>query len=451
MLNVWVTILTVSLTTACHSAKSNSDDITTESICEECTDVPDAQIRESEFETTILRGAQLISVRLKTDEHKRVFKELAVSKLIDVWKQTRGKNSHAVFMILPENVKNVHLQLFEAGIQPKIMAPDVQKLIDEENPANTTANTDSFRKGYTLNWDAYHRATVIHDFLDYYAANYASLCTVTTIGNTYEKRPIKLIKISAGGATKRPAIFIDGGIHAREWIASATVSYIVKELVENRTRYSSFADAIDFHIVPLLNVDGYEYTQTKERLWRKNRTKRNTKCVGVDVNRNFGYKWGGAGASTSACSEIFRGPSAFSEPEAIAIRDYIMSFNVGFFNSYLSFHNFGQWILYPWGYAVMVPPDSADLQRVGNSGAAAMKALSQTIYKVGNSAKLLYKSSGVSVDWAKAVPGIKYTYTVELPDKGKYGFLLPASFIKTTGEDVMAMIRVVAEEILKAK
>ncbi|XP_059479900.1 carboxypeptidase B-like [Neocloeon triangulifer] len=450
---LWVAfiLITISLTATGQSEESDSDGTTTESIFEESTKLPDSQIRNLESEPANLRGAQLIRIRLKNDEHKRVFKELAQSKLINIWKHTRGPKSFAIFMVLQENVEKVHLQLFEANIQPKIMAPDVQKLIDEENPANTTIYSDSnsFRAGYTLNWDAYHRASVIHDFLDYYAANYASLCTVKTIGKTFENRPIKLIKISAGGATKRPAIFIDGGIHAREWIAPATVSYIIKELVENRSRYSSFANAIDFHIVPLLNVDGYEYTHTSDRLWRKNRAKTNSKCFGVDVNRNFGYKWGGVGASRSACSEVYRGPSAFSELESKAIQDYIMSFNVGFFNAYFTIHSFGQWILYPWGYAYSLPPDSAVLQQVGDTAAAAIKALSQTSYTVGNSAKLLYRASGCSDDWAKAVPQIKYSYTVELADQGTYGFILPASYIKPTGEDLMALIRVFAEKILQ--
>jgi carboxypeptidase A4 len=115
------------------------------------------------------------------------------------------------------------------------------------------------------------------------------------------------------------------GIHAREWISPASVTYIIKELVENRQN-NLWADKMDFYVVPVLNPDGYEYTHTNDRLWRKNR--RNPQlggCAGTDLNRNFGYKWGGLGSSKNPCAETYAGTAAFSEPESKAIRDYVTS------------------------------------------------------------------------------------------------------------------------------
>lgn len=113
------------------------------------------------------------------------------------------------------------------------------------------------------------------------------------------------------------------GIHAREWISPASVTYIIKELVENRSS-NAWANNIEFNIVPVLNPDGYEFTHTKDRLWRKNR--RNPElgdCSGTDLNRNFDYKWGGGGTSNNPCSEIYKGTSAFSEPESQALKNYL--------------------------------------------------------------------------------------------------------------------------------
>lgn len=117
------------------------------------------------------------------------------------------------------------------------------------------------------------------------------------------------------------------------------------------------------------NPDGYEYTHTVDRLWRKNRggTGRG-RCAGVDLNRNFGYKWGGQGASRQPCSEIFAGTEAFSEPETIAQRDF-MAKTAANFQGFLTFHSYGQYILYPWGYDRVVPPDYKDLDRVGKDAA----------------------------------------------------------------------------------
>lgn len=66
------------------------------------------------------------------------------------------------------------------------------------------------------------------------------------------------IKISKGGENK-PALFIDAGIHAREWIAPTTALYAIQKLVENANNSHIFEN-IDIYVVPVLNPDGYEYT-----------------------------------------------------------------------------------------------------------------------------------------------------------------------------------------------
>jgi carboxypeptidase A4 len=115
------------------------------------------------------------------------------------------------------------------------------------------------------------------------------------------------------------------GIHAREWITPASVTYVIKQLVENR-KNNTWADKVDFYVVPVLNPDGYEYTHTNDRLWRKNRKNPELgDCAGTDLNRNFGYKWGGLGASKDPCDETYAGSAAFSEPESKAIQDYVTS------------------------------------------------------------------------------------------------------------------------------
>lgn len=106
-----------------------------------------------------------------------------------------------------------------------------------------------------------------------------------------------------------------------------------------------------------------------DRLWRKNRGGVGKgRCAGVDLNRNFGYKWGGQGASRQPCSEIFAGSAAFSEPETMAQFQF-MDQTAANFQGFLTFHSYGQYILYPWGYDRVVPPDYKDLDRVGIDGA----------------------------------------------------------------------------------
>ena len=64
---------------------------------------------------------------------------------------------------------------------------------------------------------------------------------------------------------------IFSGIHAREWISPAVVTYMMRELTENITGQQELVDELDWYIVPSVNPDGYAYTWSDDRLWRKTR------------------------------------------------------------------------------------------------------------------------------------------------------------------------------------
>lgn len=103
--------------------------------------------------------------------------------------------------------------------------------------------------------------------------------------------------------------------------------------------------------MPRLTVNGknwFEIIHLKARFWRKTR-KPSGSCFGTDGNRNFDFHWGEIGASSSPCSETFRGETAFSEPETIALQNALRSLG-GNCKFYLTLHSYGQYLLYPWGW-----------------------------------------------------------------------------------------------------
>ncbi|XP_076169353.1 carboxypeptidase B [Ptiloglossa arizonensis] len=296
-------------------------------------------------------------------------------------------------------------------------------------------------RGHRMEWSSYHRLEDIHAYLDYLAETFPDVCSVVSIGNSVEGRPLKVLRIS-NGRQNAPALWIDGGIHAREWISPAAVTYIIDYLVENSENLET-----DYYILPVVNPDGYEYTFVRDRLWRKNRRRAiGSSCTGVDLNRNFGYRWGGMGTSKDPCREIYAGSGPFSEPETNAVKNFFEA-SAANFKAFLTFHSYGQFILYPWGYDKRVPPDYADLDRVGKQMAMAMKKAggASSAYTVGNSATTLYAASGGSDDWAKAILKMKYTYTIELRDTGKHGFVLPSRYIIPTAKEALAAVLVVAD------
>ena len=94
------------------------------------------------------------------------------------------------------------------------------------------------------------------------------------IGMTHENRKMKVIKVCKGGCGKKPAMWIDGGMHAREWISPASVTYILKKLLDDdKSKFTNrnLVENLDWYVLAVANPDGYEWSRTEDRLWRKNR------------------------------------------------------------------------------------------------------------------------------------------------------------------------------------
>jgi len=152
-----------------------------------------------------------------------------------------------------------------------------------------------------------------------HAENSNGLATMINAGKSHEGRDIWGLKIEGKNRINRPAILYHGGIHSREWISPTTVCWIISELI---TKYESdpvvkkLVDSIQWHIFPVLNVDGFVYTWTTNRMWRKTRSpNQGSTCIGTDPNRNFPYRWNSGGSSGSPCSEIYHGKESQSEIE----------------------------------------------------------------------------------------------------------------------------------------
>jgi len=286
------------------------------------------------------------------------------------------------------------------------------------------------------------------------AQNYSSLASIVTIGTSYEKRPIFGLRItSPKGPAKKPQVLYDGGIHAREWIAPATVGFIAYQLI---TQYgkdatvTSLVDGIEWTMVPVFNVDGYQYTWTNNRMWRKTRMPNSgSMCVGTDPCRNSADHWCQKGASKDPCSDTFCGRAAFDQPEVKAICDYAK--NLGNLFGYINFHSYSQVWMSPWSYDNVLPPepDYTKQRSLNKKAVAAIKQTHGLTYREGPSAATLYAVSGDISDWIYAqVPTATYSFCVELRDTGRFGFLLPPDQIVPTGEEIFATTKIHGNTIL---
>lgn len=262
--------------------------------------------------------------------------------------------------------------------------------------------------------------------LDYIEAQCASglTCELSDAGTSYDGRPIPVMRLSSGSG--RQAVYVDGTTHAREWLATTTAMRILEFMATSYgsdSEVTSLIDSFDWYFIPMVNPDGYLFTWTNNRYWRKNRAPVGSGCTGVDLNRNFDYNlWGNEGVSHNPCSDLYCGPSGGSEPETQAVQNEVTRIhNAQTMVALVTFHSYGRMWMHPWGHTVnhagfqcVRADDHDDMFAVAQSAAQAVMAVGGQTWTYGTSCEVIYATTGATDDWAKAVPGVKYPFNPEL-------------------------------------
>ncbi|QOJ14554.1 MAG: hypothetical protein HRU75_07840 [Planctomycetia bacterium] len=315
--------------------------------------------------------------------------------------------------------------LAQSGIEYEVLIGDVQALISGHGPAIA---------GLADPFDGYLPLADVFTFMDQLAAQRPDLVQPILLGRTIEGRDIRALRICSSPAD-RPSVLYHGCQHAREWVTVPVMLYAAQQLIsryDSDFRVRALVDRAAWYIVPVANPDGYEYSWTTQRLWRKNRRPFGG-AFGVDLNRNWAYGWGGSGSSSSPNSETYRGPSAFSEAETQALRNLLYE-NPNFV-AHIDLHSYSQLVMYPWGNVATPTDDGEAYHGLARRMTRAIHAVHHSAYGFGQIYTTLYPASGTACDWVYAENGA-LAFAYEVRDTGSFGFLLPADQIRPTCEEI---------------
>jgi hypothetical protein len=330
-----------------------------------------------------------------------------------------------VALLRPER----YAQLLSAGYRVEI---DQAKTDLVNRPAQRLPGQEAGIPGYPC----YRTVEETYAAMAQLAADHHDLATWQEIGDSWDKVTpggpagydlYVLLLTNHARPGPKPKFFLMAAIHAREYTTAESAARFAEYLISNASIDPDVAWLLDYfeiHIVPIVNPDGRKFAE-QGYSWRKN-TDNDDGCAsfpsyGTDLNRNSSFKWGlPSGASPDPCNELYRGPSAASEPEIQAIQNYVASIlpdqrgpGIGdpapadAMGTFITLHSYGNLVLFPFGYSSFSnAPNEAALQTLGR------KFGYFNHYTVEQSNQL-YPASGTTDDWAYGELGIA-AYTFEM-------------------------------------
>jgi murein tripeptide amidase MpaA len=280
----------------------------------------------------------------------------------------------------------------------------------------------------------------------------------------------KMVGLRIGDKSK-PEILLQGGQHAREWIAPGALAYAADKLLEKDS--TGVLKDFSVMIIPAANPDGYDYSRKSQntRMWRKNLEDfppqkyamlmesaddddESEGCYGTDLNRNwaqgsqFHKVVAGEEVSNSECSNTFQGSKPMSEKEVQNLANYVQGrkSSGGNIAAFVDVHSYSQKVI-PAGCDNQKMSQQARQRHlhVTTNVAKAMSEVAGKSYTSGECSSIMYACSGVAHDWAHFDARIPVSMAIELRDQGQYGFLVPPRMIKDTGKEMLAGVQALAK------
>lgn len=392
--------------------------------------------------------------RIKTHGHAAAIQEKLANITFEQW--NHDVKSHMDIVLGPDQLA----AFAELGLESDVMHADLGVSI----VAESVHSSSLWRRqaGNDSSWfDSYHDYEDHVQYLESLRDLFPNNSEIISSGYSYENRSLHGIHLWGAGGPDKPAVLYHGTVHAREWISAAVTEYLTYKLITGYNAGDEDArtalDKYDFYIIPVVNPDGFVYTQTTNRLWRKNRQPgpaANPSCYGRDINRNWEFAWDAdpRGSSTNPCSQTYKGESPSDAPETRGLDGLVRRLRDndnsngnggggGGIKLYIDWHSYGQYILSPFGYKeTLYAPELGKWTQAAQLVSDAIRGsdAAAATYTFGPSGATLYPTTGAAPDHVYSIGRAAFSYTIELRDTGRYGFVLPPELIRPVVEEQWA-------------
>ncbi|KIH92410.1 hypothetical protein SPBR_02817 [Sporothrix brasiliensis 5110] len=422
------------------------------------------------------RGTQVLRVPVRPDNVDTLSRAIADLGL-GTWQDARTVGRFADLVVPPEAQQELVARLGpDAADNAVVMHADLEAAIAQET------RYDAYAAGApNATWfQSFHPYADHMQFLEDVQARHPDHTQLVSSGRSLDGRNLTGLRVfgSGDGRAQRPAVVFHGTVHAREWIATMVVEYIAftfaeaagagagvgaganaRSEAETAQDLAALLETYDVYAFPIVNPDGFVYTQTTDRLWRKNRqdnansthaslspssndaARSTAPCIGRDINRNWPMAWSvDGGASADPCAQDYRGGAQADAPETAALSSWLRATHAAqSIRLYMDYHAYGQLLMTPYGYSCERQPANASVLADLAAGASdAIYGVHGVYFQTGGICSMLYKSTGNSVDYVHDVVGVPYSFTSELRDMGQTGFVLPPAQIQPSCEEAFA-------------
>lgn len=433
----------------------------------------EASSRKQKPQTTVVSSKYgddvVLRFKIKDQVEAQAFSEAVNTLYLDVWEASQDwADVRMSKKVLPSFL----------GLLPKAMQNSHSTVISDLSQAVHATFPDPGHRPigpppHDTFFDNYQPLSVIYPWLRLQASIFPQKTQLFTIGTSFEGRDIPAFRIgyppsddAAEVDQPRHTVVVVAGAHAREWITTSTAIYLLRGLLHihdphDEPLVEKLLTHYDFVFIPVLNPDGYEYTWTTDRLWRKNRQDTSLPfCRGIDLDRAFPFGWDGDSQLDNPCSESYAGEHSQQATEAQRLVEWAKNETQDgkrVFKGLIDLHAYSQEILYPYSYTCdRKPSNLEDLEEIAIGLAKAFRLTHGQYYGVDSACEGAFtlqtpissktkdmastqveESGGSLLDFFYHDLDVKRAFQIKLRDTGSYGFLLPRQNILPTGSETM--------------